>query len=189
VVVDGTSYREHDPARWEAVDSPLVMAQGGSLVILEPHALPHDVQEVLVRALRERRVSSHLVEPFDVRVVLVRRSETSWAEGLTESLRERATLDPVILPRLRERAQDIEPLLREAFAREGLRQKGHPIGLGADALAVLLEHAFEGEDAELDALVTRVTMHTVGERVTAADVKRELSIVTSAGEPALRVVK
>jgi transcriptional regulator with GAF, ATPase, and Fis domain len=63
---------------------------------------------------------------------------------------------PVVLPRLRDRAEDLRAILTDRFAREGLRTMGRPVGIEHAAYARLIEHPFAGEDAELAAIVQRL---------------------------------
>ena len=54
VLVDATSAREHDVARWnDPAQSPLALSQGGLLVLLDGAALPRDVQQIIARACAE----------------------------------------------------------------------------------------------------------------------------------------
>ncbi|MBX3252478.1 MAG: hypothetical protein KF901_35215, partial [Myxococcales bacterium] len=58
----------------------------------------------------------------------------------------------------------------DRLAREGLRVHGRPLGLDAAAFGRLVEYAFEGEDAELASIVTRLVSRAEGDVIRAADV-------------------
>jgi DNA-binding NtrC family response regulator len=60
------------------------------------------------------------------------------------------------LPRLRERPEDMRAIVSDRLAREGLRVRGKPVGIEDAAFARLLDHPFDGEDAELASLVQRL---------------------------------
>ena len=77
---------------------------------------------------------------------------------------------PIDLPGLRHRPEDLFSIVADRLAREGLRVRGRPLGIDAAAFARLVEHPFEGEDAELTAIVTRLVAHARGDVVKAADV-------------------
>jgi DNA-binding NtrC family response regulator len=70
---------------------------------------------------------------------------------------------PIELPGLRDRAEDLFSIVADRLAREGLRVCGKPIGIEKGAFALLVEHPFEGEDAELTALVTRLVARVTAE--------------------------
>ncbi len=56
VVIEGTSSREHDLERWRApLTSPLALAEGGVLFLVDGASLPRDVQRLLADAFAERR--------------------------------------------------------------------------------------------------------------------------------------
>ena len=163
VLVDGTQSREHDPARWtDPKTSPLAFSDGGLLVLLDGAALPLDVQRLVARVLAERRAPWERPEPLDVALAFT-------AVAVPEQLVERGLLDatlaarlgdaaadPIVLPRLADRPEDIRALLTDRLAREGLRVLGRPAGLDDAAFARLVERTFPGEDAELLYLVQRL---------------------------------
>jgi hypothetical protein len=172
-LVDGTASREHDPARWaDPAQSPLALADGGTLVLLDGAALPLDVQNVIGRALAERRAPWERPEPLDVALaftsvdppatltyVEAREGGAAPAPRLDAALAARLgdALDaPIALPRLSERPEDLRAIVTDRLAREGLRVVGRPMGLHDAAYARLVEHAFAGEEPELMALVQRV---------------------------------
>ena len=75
-----------------------------------------------------------------------------------------------LLPRLRDRPEDLRAILNDRLAREGLRTRGVPVGIDDGAFARLVEHTFEGEDAELTALVQALVTACDGEVVRARHV-------------------
>ena len=77
---------------------------------------------------------------------------------------------PIVLPRLRDRPEDLRSIVADRLAREGLRVHGRPIGIEAAAFARLVEYPFDGEDAELASIVTRLVARVEGEVIRAADV-------------------
>jgi hypothetical protein len=177
VLVDGTSSREHDPARWrDPLTSPLALADRGLLVLLDGASLPVDVQQLVARALSERRPPWERAEPLDVALTLtavVTPGELASSGRLDPSLAARmgdAMDAPITLPRLRDRPEDVHAIVTDRLAREGLRVKGTPVGIDDAAFARLVEHPFLGEDAELVAIVQRLVAACSGDVVRAADV-------------------
>ncbi len=163
VLVDGTQSREHDPARWtDPKTSPLALSDGGLLVLLDGAALPLEVQRLVARALSERRAPWERPVPLDVALAFtaVAAPEALAARGLLDAtLAARlgdAADDPIVLPRLCDRPEDVRALLTDRLAREGLRALGRPVGIDDAAFARLVERTFPGEDAELQVLVQRL---------------------------------
>ena len=112
--------------------------------------------------------------PLDVAVAL---TATAAPELLLESgmlateLHARfADATPIELPGLRDRSEDLFSIVADRLAREGLRVRGTPIGIDAAAFSRLVEYPFEGEDAELASIVTRLVAHARGDVVKAADI-------------------
>lgn len=176
VLVDATSAREHDPVRWCDPDaSPLALADRGMLVLLDGAALPPEVQQLIARALAEKRAPWERPQSLDVQLALtgVAAPEVLVQEGRLEpalALRLADASVPAELPRLRDRPEDLRAILTDRLAREGLRVHGRPVGIEHAAYARLVEHSFPGEDAELGAIVQRLVARCSGNLVRAADV-------------------
>src|SRR6185312_16373379 len=155
-VVDGTSAAEHDLAHWRDPErSPLAAAAGGSLVIIDAHALPADVQSYLGAAF-----------PDDggIIVSLPATVDTLAASGrMSERLADRLGDRAVALPTLASRAEDLRALAIEQLARISVRLGSRPLGLAPKALEALLEHTWPGNDAELYAALLRAALVTEGE--------------------------
>lgn len=175
VLVDGTSTREHDLDRWkDDRTSPLALADGGLLVLVDGAALPRDVQVLVARALTERRPPWERATPLDIAVAII---TTTKLDVLAEDNRLAPELfarfaDAAVieLPGLHERPEDLRSIVADRLAREGLRTRGRPIGIEAAAFARLVEHPFEGEDVELATIVARLVARAQDDVVRAADV-------------------
>jgi DNA-binding NtrC family response regulator len=175
VVVDGTSSREHDLERWrDERTSPIALADGGLLVLVDGAALPRDIQVLVARTLTERRPPWERATPLDIGAALTSTTApATLVEGglLTPELYARfEDAKPIELSGLHERSEDLFSIVADRLAREGLRVRGRPIGIDAAAFARLVEHPFEGEDHELAAIVTRLVLHARGDVVRVADV-------------------
>jgi DNA-binding NtrC family response regulator len=164
------------------VYSPLALAHGGVLVLLDAAALPIDVQRFVARALAEKRAPWERAEPLDI-VLAVTAVEAPGrgATALTPDAIAAPALDSalaarlgdafehaVALPPLAERPEDVRAVLTDRLAREGLRRMGSPVGIDDAAYARLVEYSFPGDDVELAAIVQRLI-----ERI-AADPERRL---------------
>jgi len=177
VLVDCTSAREHDLDRWtNPGESPLALAHRGLLVLLDGAALPLQAQQLVARACAEKRAPWDRPDAIDVQLALtgVAPPDDLVAHGrLDPALAVRlgdARGSPIVLPRLRERAEDLRAILTDRLAREGLRLLGRPVGIEQAAYARLVEYSFPGEDAELAAIVQRLVARSTGDVVRAADV-------------------
>lgn len=187
VVVDGTSSREHDLERWSHADtSPLALADRGLLFLVDVAALPRDVQLLVARAIVERRAPWERATALDVTVVI---SATRTLEELVSTDRLAPELaarfdegEAIVLPGLRDRSEDLRSLVADRLAREGLRVHGRPIGIDSAAFGRLVEHGFDGEDAELVSIVTRLVLRVQGDVVRRADVDA-LGLVSEEQEP------
>jgi hypothetical protein len=178
VVVDATSAREHDLARWSDPEmSPLALADGGTLAIVDGSALPLDVQRLVARSLAEARPPWERPTRLNVQLALT-------SVGTPRDLVEAGRLDPalaarlggdeeapVILPRLQDRPDDLRAVVTDRLAREGLRVLGRPVGIEPAAYARLAEHPFPGDDAELSSIVQRLVAHCGGDTVRLSDIE------------------
>ena len=177
VIVDATSAREHDLARWvDAKASPLALANRGMLVLVDGAALPAELQQLVARSLSEKRAPWERPDPLDIQLAVtgVAPPDELAAQGRLDpalALRLADARDaPVALPRLRDRPEDLRAILTDRLAREGLRVHGRPVGIDHAAYARLVDHTFPGEDAELAAIVQRLVAQCRGDVVRAADV-------------------
>jgi DNA-binding NtrC family response regulator len=146
-------------------------------VLLDGAALPADIQQLVARACGEKRAPWEQAESLDVQIALTTASapEDLVAEGrLDPMLAARlgdALENPVALPRLRDRPEDLRAILTDRLAREGLRVRGRPVGIDHAGYARLVDYEFPGEDAELMAIAQRLVSRCDGDVVRAADVE------------------
>jgi two-component system nitrogen regulation response regulator NtrX len=144
----------------ENVDAPgkvgfLEQAHGGTLLLDEVADMPLETQGKIVRALQEQtfeRVGGKTRVEVDVRVI-ASTSKDLQAEmsggRFRQDLFYRLNVVPMRLPALRERRDDIVPLL-EYFMRRAADQTGLPVRrLGDDALAILQAYDWPGNVRQL----------------------------------------
>jgi hypothetical protein len=171
VVVDGAISAEHDEARWQdPANSPLALADGGTLVVLDVAALPLVVQEWIARPPRRASDDPASVVPPMLLVVSLRGTASELlAQGrLSRNLAARLRHD-VELPSLSSRTEDLRSMVLERLAAYGMRTRGQPLGIAPPALALLVEHDWPGNDAELRDVLGRAADSADGPLVTAAD--------------------
>jgi hypothetical protein len=173
LVVDSTSGAEHDADRWQDPDrSPLKLADGGTLAILDLPALPISLQDHISRTFS--RLTSTPARSSILSAGLIATLNAAPAELVTQGRLSQNLMrwfgdNAIAIPPLRERPEDLRALMLDGLARAGLSTKGVPIGVDPGALRLLMEHAWPGNDAELAGVLLRVAQVARGPAVTPAD--------------------
>jgi hypothetical protein len=177
VVVDATASSERDIRYWrDPAASPLALAHGGLLVLADGAVLPAEIQRLVAEALAERRVPWEGAEPLDLAIALtsvVPLAGLGNGSRLDPALRARFGDDgevEVVLPPLKDRPEDLRALLSDRLAREGLRDRGAPVGIDDAAFALLVDYRFPGDYAELVLVARRLVGGISGDVVRARDV-------------------
>jgi DNA-binding NtrC family response regulator len=173
VIVDATEREARDLEVWrDAARSPLVAADGGTLLVLGASALPREIQEHLAHFLasRPQTASASGVLAAGLIFGLPSTAPTLLAagrlhDGLARPLSERQ----LALPKLADRAEDLRALVLEGLSRFGVGTSGEPLGIEPAALAALTEHEFPGNELELFGLIARTAASARGARLTLAD--------------------
>jgi two-component system response regulator GlrR len=149
-------------------------AEGGTLFIDEIGELSLELQPKLLRVLERRevkRVGSQQATPIDVRIVAAThrdlRGEVN-ARRFREDLYYRLAIVEVRLPPLRERREDIPPLVRALSGEVAARAGGGGDVLGDPALlAEIQRHQWPGNVRELRNFLERAVVLGPGARPTA----------------------
>ena len=144
------------------------LAHGGTLFLDEIGDMPMDMQVKLLRVLQERTIDpigSTRQIPIDVRVIAAthRDLEQEISEGrFREDLYYRLNVLPVNTPPLRERVEDIEPLLVH-FAQKFANVQHGTIKFSSDFLTAMRSYAWPGNVRELSNLVDRFSTLYAGQ--------------------------
>src|SRR6185436_611897 len=140
------------------------LAHGGTLFLDEIGELPPETQVKLLRVLQERefeRVGGTETIRVDVRVVAATNRNLPQMVArrqFREDLYYRLNVFPVALPPLRERADDIPPLVH-AFLRRFARQAGKRIeDVSPEAMWRLLAYNWPGNVRELQNVIERAVV-------------------------------
>ncbi len=161
-----------------AVNDALGLFRGaneGTIFLDEIAELPPALQVKLLRVLQEmqvRPVGSTRAYPVDVRVIAAtnRNLEKAMTEGVfRQDLFYRLNVVRVHLAPLRERRDDVLPLVNHFLRRFNRRFRRDVRGIAPAALAVLTEYAFPGNVRELENLVERAYAMGVRNQITLAD--------------------
>ena len=142
------------------------MADGGSIFLDEIGDLPPHLQVKLLRVLQERefeRVGSSRPIKVDVRLLAAthRDLEALVREGrFREDLYYRINVVTIMLPPLRERREDLPPLI-EHFLRAFAGKNDKSVrGLTREAREALLRYDYPGNIRELENLIERAVVLT-----------------------------
>ncbi len=151
------------------------MANGGSLFLDEIGDLRLHLQAKLLRVLQEKefeRVGSSRPIPVDVRILAAthRDLEKMIQEGqFRKDLYYRLNVVTIVLPPLRERRQDIPPLL-DHLVKKFAEKNGKTIkGFTQEARDALLRYDYPGNVRELENIVERATVITRDEVIGRSD--------------------
>jgi DNA-binding NtrC family response regulator len=151
------------------------MANGGTLMLDEITEMKVEVQAKLLRVLEERRlrrVGGTAEVSLDVRVVAAsnRDIEQAVREGkLREDLYYRLNVLSVQLPPLRERSDDIAPLV-ECFVQHYAEKNQKPVdAVDEEALNSLRSHPWPGNVRQLRNVIERAVILCQGKMIQKSD--------------------
>ena len=139
------------------------MAEGGTLFLDEIGDMSLDMQVKVLRVLQEQtyeRVGSNKTLTADVRILAAthRNLEARIKEGdFREDLFYRLNVFPIEVPPLRERAEDVEPIIGSMLARMEHSQ-GLKLGFTDQALQALAAYSWPGNVRELGNIVERLSI-------------------------------
>ncbi|MFQ5605110.1 MAG: sigma-54-dependent transcriptional regulator [bacterium] len=150
-------------------------AHGGTLFIDEVGDLPPSVQVKLLRAIQEQafeRVGGSETIQVDTRIVAAtnRDLEKLINEGrFREDLYYRLNVVTIVIPPLRARRRDIQPLV-EHFLKKFAEENGKRVReVSKEALDLLMKYDYPGNVRELENMIEQAVVLTRGEVITSAD--------------------
>jgi DNA-binding NtrC family response regulator len=146
-------------------------ADGGTVFLDEVSEIPLDVQVKLLRVLEQReitRVGANRPTAIDIRLVAAtnKNLETLVESGrFRQDLYYRLNVVRITLPPLRERAEDIPPLVRH-FLEELCRQHQRPsLRISAEALERITAFPWPGNIRELRNAIEQMVVFATGETI------------------------
>ncbi|MFA6542751.1 MAG: sigma-54 dependent transcriptional regulator [Bacteroidota bacterium] len=164
-------------------------ANGGTLFLDEVGDLPLSTQVKLLRVLQEgtvERVGGTETLPVDVRVVAAthRNLEQMMKEGtFREDLFFRLNVVTIDIPPLRERKDDVIPLVDFFIAKYLKETKRKKLLLSKEALDTILKYEFPGNVRELENIVHRAVVLSRGEMISTGDLPSTLKQLPSEHDP------
>src|SRR5437867_3864146 len=165
------------------------LADGGTLFLDEVGDLGPEAQAKLLRVLEGgvvERVGGERPFAVNVRVIAATNKDLPQAvrqAQFREDLWFRLNVLPIHIPPLRERAEDIAPLVRH-FAERCAARLGRPVKFDAGAVPLLAAYSWPGNVRELANIVERMAILATAELITAADVAWVLPSDGTAPRPA-----
>ncbi|HEY9146951.1 MAG TPA: sigma-54 dependent transcriptional regulator [Thiobacillus sp.] len=146
-------------------------ADGGTLFLDEVADLPLSMQVKLLRVLQEkkvRKVGATAEEPVDVRIISATHQNLSAlveAGRFRQDLYYRLNVIDLVMPSLRDRAEDIPEMARFLLDKLG----GADVKLDRDAEKALCAYAFPGNVRELENTLERALALCEDRHISAAD--------------------
>ncbi|MGI9205883.1 MAG: sigma-54 interaction domain-containing protein [Woeseiaceae bacterium] len=155
------------------------LAQGGTLFLDEIGDMPAAMQVKLLRVLQEKvleRVGGNKSIPVDIRVIAAtHRDLPAHIEkgSFREDLFYRLSVFPIEISALRERPDDVEPLIDEMISRVW-SSHGVRLSLANEVLNTLREYAWPGNVRELSNLIERLAVTRPNSEIKYRDLPRPL---------------
>ncbi|MCP5108230.1 MAG: sigma-54-dependent Fis family transcriptional regulator, partial [bacterium] len=150
-------------------------AHQGTIFLDEIGELPMDVQVKLLRVLQERevtRLGSNTTVKIDIRIITATNKDLSRLieeNKFREDLYFRLNVINIPLPPLRERKEDIKPLIDLFIKTFNQREGKHIRTISKDALNALVKYDYPGNIRELENIVERAVVLTRGDVLTQRD--------------------
>jgi len=145
-------------------------ADGGTIFLDEIGELPLYLQVKLLRVLQEgeiQRVGESQQRRVNVRVIAATNRDLEADVGLgkfRKDLYYRLNVIPVILPPLRERRSDIEPLIRH-FLQKFAGADRPALRMSASAFRLLMEYDYPGNIRELENAIEHAVVLSAGDEI------------------------
>jgi two-component system response regulator GlrR len=151
-------------------------AHGGTLFLDEIADMPMSTQSKLLRVLQERQfypVGSEMPSEVDVRIIVATNkdlSEQVKKGRFRDDLFYRIHVIPICLPPLRERKEDIVPLVEHFLTKYSQQMKKDVKGITPEGIRKLMSHDWPGNVRELENTIEYAVAMTQKDTITEQDV-------------------
>lgn len=150
-------------------------AQDGTIFLDEISELPLNLQVKLLQVIQERQITpvgGTKPVPVDVRIISATNKDLEKLvreNRFREDLYYRLNVVPINVPPLRQRPDDILPLIQRNLIRCN-HELGERKTISADALAILLKYPWPGNIRELQNIIERLVITTSHRVITEDDI-------------------
>ncbi|MGE5592551.1 MAG: sigma 54-interacting transcriptional regulator [Betaproteobacteria bacterium] len=166
-------------ARREGKPGMIEVAAGGTLFLDEISELPTDLQVKLLQVIQERKlVRVGGVKPLNVDIRIIAATNRDLAAMVARGefradLFYRLNVVPITIPPLRERPDDVIPLIYHFLERYNNAHGYHKV-ISEDAREVLTRYSWPGNVRELENLIERLVVTVEGDEITVRDLPRAI---------------
>ena len=150
-------------------------AQNGTIFLDEISELPLNLQVKLLQVIQERQITPvGGVDPIPIDVRIISATNRNLAdlvqEGkFREDLYYRLNVVPIEVPPLRQRPDDIVPLIR-MYLTKCNQELNENKSISAEAISILLKYPWPGNIRELQNIVERLIITSSGDTITEEDI-------------------
>lgn len=166
-------------------------AEGGTLFIDEVGEIPLSLQVKLLRVLQEKtfeRIGSNIPIQANTRIVAAtnRDLEAMIREGtFRQDLFYRLNVVSIRIPPLRDRREDIPPLV-DGFVRRFASENNKRIaGISREAMDCLMKYSYPGNVRELENIIQQSVVLTRGETIMQSDLPVRLNESPKSSKPVM----
>jgi PAS domain S-box-containing protein len=162
------------------------LADGGTIFLDEIADLALPLQAKLLRVLQEHefeRVGGTKTRKVDVRVVAATNQnlqEAVAAGRFRDDLYYRLRVVPIEIPPLRQRREDLDPLIRHLMSKIG-RDRGRALRLGPTAMRALLTYPWPGNVREMENALEYAMAVCEGQTIHLEDLPLEIAAAEEGG--------
>ncbi|HNZ64234.1 MAG TPA: sigma-54 dependent transcriptional regulator [Smithella sp.] len=157
------------------------LAHKGTLFLDEVAEIPREMQVKLLRVLQEQtfeRVGGLRTIKVDVRIIAATNQNLSrqvQTGNFREDLYYRLKVFPIDIPPLRERKEDIPPLI-DYFLEKFNKKLGLSVGMSDEGREILLRHEWPGNIRELENLIERMMLLAENKQITSREIPDEFKV-------------
>jgi Nif-specific regulatory protein len=177
----------------EARDKPgkLELAHNGTLFLDEVADMALTLQPKLLRFLENgesSRLGDNTIKKLDVRVITATNRNVGAmidAEKFRDDLYQRLSCFTLVVPPLRDRQEDIEPLTRYFLKKFSHEYNWKESTCTDSAMQLLRQYHWPGNIRQLRNVLLRLAVHTQGKPITEKDIRTLSDEFTPTGSPRL----
>ena len=164
----------------ESQEGLTAIAEGGTVFLDEVAALPVDLQAKLLRAIQEKEIGTvGTTRPALINVRILAATNRDLEQAVMQGTFRRdlyihLNLLSLRIPPLRERRQDIPPLITQ-FLERIVRNSGQGKSFSEEALKAMMVYDWPGNVRELENCVERTCAFTSGSQIEATDLPPEIA--------------